>query len=360
MPPRDMSAWRNRFRHSVSDLKLLQGIHENSYYLPKKMFPEETHIFYIYVQPVLIILLIIWLALSVKLIWSKNFIKQYGLMTAYTSLDIVALTLQDLFVAVFILRKENYVPYEWCYAFEAIAIYIPGSLHAVSTWLKLAQSIRVFLVFYKPLHVNSILSKYKITVYILFTIVSACVISAVLFEIDVNFEKTILLDRTTGKVVEVCRDEDYFKPQLERSINSKGVFVLQIVHEIYKGVLPCFLMITLTGGTIFLLKKQQNIRKTLNQQQTNRQESDERLAKVTIAASVTYTIVVLPSLPVTFILYFYSGSYNFAGVLKFLTIMHTAFIICNVPITFILYNWLSRDFREKVIKLYIRLYKFAC
>lgn len=324
------------------------------------MFPEETHMFFIYIQPVLIILLIIWLALSVKLIWSKNFIKQYGLMTAYTSLDISALLLQDMFFAVFITTKQNYVPYKWCYAFEAIAAYTPGCLHAVSSWLKLAQSIRVFVVFYKPLHVNSILGKYKIVVYILSITVCACALSAVLFEMEVNFEKTTLLDKTTGQVVEVCRDEDYFKLQSEHSLNSKGVFALQFVHEIYKGVLPCFLMISLTGGTIVMLKKQQNIRKTLNQQQTNRQESEERLAKVTIAASVTYTIVVLPSLPILFILYFYSGSYNFEVILKFLSIMHTTFVICNVPITFILYNWLSRDFREKVIKLKNHLWKFCC
>ena len=351
MPPKDISAWMKNFANSVNNLELLQLVHANSYYTPKKTFNEQSQIFYIYVQPVLITFLIIWLAISVKLIWSKNFAKQYGLMTAYVSLDIVAFILQDVLLVIFLSREETYIPYDWCYAFEAFTVHIPGCLYMVTIWLKLAQAIRVFVILYKPLHTQSFLSKHKICVYILLVSVCACAISVGIFKIQVNFEKTILLDKSTGEFVEVCRDENYFK----NSHYTEASFTVQVAGEIYRGILPCILMIFLTVGTIYLLKKHQNIRKNLNQQQTNRQESDERLAKVTIAASVTYTIVVLPSLPIFVIVFFKLVSRDMLGVLEILSIMHTAFVICNVPITFMLYNWLSKDYRETVLRLKKRL-----
>ncbi|CAC5363973.1 unnamed protein product [Mytilus coruscus] len=167
-----------------------------------------------------------------------------------------------------------------------------------------------------------------------------------------------MMDRTTGQIIEVCRDENFFKMQSEDSMRSTEATAVKILIEVYKGILPSLFMVLLTGGILFLLKKQENLRTDINRQQTNREEADERLAQVTILATVTYTIVALPSLIVYILWNFQSDSQimHSKTIYETLSVFHTAFVICNVPITFIVYSWLSKDVRKTLHNLKKRIY----
>lgn len=360
MPPTDISAWLKDFMHSVHDLNAVKSIQESSYFSPKQIYSVNTQQFYIYVQPVIITLIIIWLILSLKLLWIKDFTKKYGLMTAYTCLDILAFIMQDIFLIIFLSSADNYVQYEWCYVFEAFTQYVPGCLHMVATWLKLGQSIRMFLIFYKPLHVKIILSNFKIMLYIFVSVVISCSISVGSFTTTVTFGKAILMDRSTGNIKEVCRDDNFFKIKSENSSRSKQAIAVQILIEVYKGFLPSLCMILLTGGILFLLKRQERMRTDINRQQTNREEADERLAQVTILATVIYTIVALPSLLVYILLQLKSESQimHSHSIYEVLSVLHSTFVICNVPITFIIYSWLSKDVRNNFYNLKKRICRY--
>lgn len=97
----------------------IMAMYDDLIYCPKKKTDENAQRFHKYIEPCIILLCLIWHINLIRIMKkSDGFIKKYGFMVVYTSLDLLAISIQDAFLIAFFVRQQNYVEYMWCYAFH--------------------------------------------------------------------------------------------------------------------------------------------------------------------------------------------------------------------------------------------------
>lgn len=350
MPPTNISSWLNALFNSVPDVKTVQQLHEISIFSPNKQFSEDIQLYFIYCQPILISLILIWMGVSLKIVWTDDFRNKYGLMTAYTSLEIVACILQNIACILVFSTESNYVEYEWCYVYEAASEYIPGCLHLISKGLRIGHALLIVILLYTPLKFKTIINIKACVLFCTLTVFCSCTVFVTHFLLSVRFEKTTVFDQTTQEIKAVCRHKDGFVNS--NTINEDTEFVRQIIMDVMSHIAPTILMICLSIAIHLLLKKQIKTRLKLQRECTERVKSDTRLARVTLVATLISTIFTLPAIPTTIVLN--TELKSLEGAINILEIINTVVkvtFILNVPINFFIFSWLSKDFRENIMKI---------
>ncbi|CAC5400977.1 unnamed protein product [Mytilus coruscus] len=355
MPPLNITAWLSSVLQSVPDVKTIQQIQENTFYSPKKTFSDNTIAYYLYCQPIFIVLLVIWMIVSMNLVWIGNHKKIFGLMTAYTSLDIAALLVQNIALITVFSTKDNYLKYELCYVYELSFTFIPMCLRTISQWLKVGQTLTVFIMLYKPLTFKIIVSTKARVLFITLSVFVSCSISVVYYVINVKFEKTIALDKTTKEAHEVCREVSVYTD--DNKTNRNAEFIITITNDIVQQIIPGILMICLFIGIHRLLKKQVKTRKSLHIESTERERSDERLSKVTMIATIISVLFAIPETALTILV---NTDFPFVEavniILEVIGTISRILLVLSIPINFLLFSWLNGQFRNRVLTILKRLH----
>ncbi|VDI79484.1 Hypothetical predicted protein [Mytilus galloprovincialis] len=355
MPPSNITAWLTSLFNGVPDVKTVQKIQEGTFFAPKKAVTDTTIAYYLYCQPIFIILLVIWLIMSIRLIRTENYITKFALMIAYTSLDITALVVQNIAMIAVYSTKDYYIKYELCYVYEAAAVFFPNAMRTISQWLKVGQALTVFLMFYKTLTFKVIVNARASALFVTMSVFISCTISATYYFLHVRFVKAMTVDKTTKEVKEICRYPHIFEDIEKRYRDAE--FIITIINDLVQHIIPGILMICLFLGIRRLVKKQIKIRKRLQRESTEREISDIRLAKVTMATTIISFIFIIPGIPSTILVYtdlFYVESvHTFLDVLASVTRL---LLVLSIPINFLLFSWLSGQFRNRVLVILKRLY----
>ncbi|CAC5400975.1 unnamed protein product [Mytilus coruscus] len=355
MPPLNITAWLTSVFQSVPDVKTLQQIQESSFYSPKKTVTDTTIAYYLFCQPIFIVLLVIWLIMSIRLIWTGNYLTKFALMTAYTSLDIAALVVQNIALIGVFSTKDYYIKYELCYVNEAASVFFPNSMRSISQWLKVGQALLVFLMFYKPLTFKVIVNAKASALYVTLSVFVSCTISVTYYFLHVRFERVMTVDKTTKKVKEICRYSHTFTDTSKRNRNAE--FIITIINDLVQNIIPGILMICLFVGIRRLVKKQVKIRKRLQRESTERAISDIRLAKVTMATTIISLIFIIPGIPSTILLYTdLHTDETVHNILDVLASVTRVLLVLSIPINFLLFSWLSGQFRNRVLAILKRLH----
>lgn len=237
MPPLNITAWLSSVLQSVSDVKTIQQLQEMTFFCPKKTFSDNTIAYYLYCQPVFIVLLVIWMPLLLNLVWIGNHKKNFGLMIAYTSLDIAALLVQNIALISVLSTRDNYIKYELCYVYEAAFTSIPMCLRTISQWLKVGQILTVFIMLYRPLRFRIIVNTKACVLFITLSVCVACSITAVFYLLNVKFKKAIVLDKATKEVHEVCREAFSFTDGNTFKMNRNSKFIISIINDIVQHII---------------------------------------------------------------------------------------------------------------------------
>ncbi|CAG2218035.1 unnamed protein product [Mytilus edulis] len=357
MPPSNITAWLTSLFNGVPDVKTIQKLQESSFYAPKKTVTDTTIAYYLYCQPIFILLLVIWLMMSIRLIWTGNNLTKFALMIAYTSLDITALMVQNIALIAVYSTKDYYIQYELCYVYEATAVFFPNAMRTISQWLKVGQALTVFLMFYKTLAFKVIVNARASALFVTMSVFISCTISVTYYFLHVRFEKAMTVDKTTKEVKEICRYPHIFTDINVNKRYRNAEFIITIINDLVQHIIPGIMMICLFLGIRCLVKKQIKIRKRLQRESTEREISDIRLAKVTMATTIISLIFIIPGIPSTILLYndlhFVEYVHNILDVLASVT---RVLLVLSIPINFLLFSWLSGQFRNRVLVILKRLH----
>lgn len=222
-------------------------------------------------------------------------------MIAYTSLDIAALLVQNIALISVLSTRDNYIKYELCYVYEAAFTSIPMCVRTISQWLKVGQTLTVFIMLYMPLRFRIIVNTKACVLFITLSVCVACSITAVFYLLNVKFKKTIALDKATKEVHEVCREAFSFTDGNTFKMNRNSKFIISIINDIVQHIIPGILMISLFICIHRLVKKQVKTRRSLHVESTERDSSDIRLSKVTMIATIFFVVFVIPETTLTFL-----------------------------------------------------------
>ncbi|XP_063405629.1 uncharacterized protein LOC134689591 [Mytilus trossulus] len=346
MPPFNETSWKQNVFGSVPDVNAVKHLLESSHFNPKRVFSENTKTYYIYCQPILLLLIIGWMGLSLKLVWTHDLKKKYGIMIAYTSLDILASVMQNAMFIVNFTTNDNYVEYNWCIAYEIATNYFPGCLGMISQWLKIGLSLMVFILLYNPMKFKIIVSAKSCALYISFSIICPCAVKVASFLMHFKIEKETKIEKAKQQITQTCRYVTRVTVGTKQIDSSESV--LHIINDIVQAILPGILMISLAIGTTFIIRNHTKTRRRLQRQQSNNEDSDFRLAWVTIVATVFHVIYVLPVIINRIVT---SSSIASIDMYDTTTTVLRILTVISVPINFLIFSWLSKDFRCKCIAI---------
>jgi hypothetical protein len=117
---------------------------------------------------------------------------------------------------------------------------VPQVLTFVSQWLKVAQAFQRFIILYKPIKYKMIFNARSVTVFLIVIVIA---LGSLLTKsiLSINFERVVIIDRTSMENVEICRKPGFFSPESQfPSINN--VTVDSILPKLYNVINPNFLI----------------------------------------------------------------------------------------------------------------------
>ena len=231
---------------------------ELSYYNPKHEFNTPTKTYYVYTQPVVLLLLTVWLIVLIRALWTDDYIKKFGFRTLYSCIDLLTLILQDSFYSYAFTLKNNYLEYDICYVFEICSHIVPDVLIFVSQWLKVAQAFQIFIILYKPMYYQKIFNARSVAVFFV-TIVIALGSFATILILSITFERVVIIDRASMETVEICRRPGFFSK--DEITSTEHVTVEYILLSVFQFLLPSIFMSIFSIASIIVIRKHMKFRK---------------------------------------------------------------------------------------------------
>ena len=321
-----------------------------SYYNPKNEYSTLTKTYYIYFQPCLLLLLSVWLIALICALWTNDYIKKFGFMTLYSFVDLLTLIVQYIVLSYAFTINKNYLEYRICYVFEICIQTVPQVLTFVSQWLKVAQAFQRFIILYKPIKYKMIFNARSVTVFLIVIVIA---LGSLLTKsiLSINFERVVIIDRTSMENVEICRKPGFFSPESQfPSINN--VTVDSILLSVFESILPFIFMAILSVASIILIRKHIKFRKQFRSSTTSPADiASERLVKVTIVTTIFFAFITI----VVLLGFFFKPNADEVLAFEYISIVINALYIIKVPVNFLLLSWLSGGFRKTLKNIWKRL-----
>lgn len=350
----NLTGYLKEFGLAVNEV---MAMYDNLLFCPKKQTHENAQMFHKYFEPCIILLCLIWHINLIRIMRkTEDFIKKYGFMVLYTSLDLLAISIQDAFLIAFLTRQENYVEYNWCYAFHVGTVIGAHFLVRTSLWIKMMHSYQIFIIVYKPLTYRRYFNRRIVSVYMGLVFSLSFTISVFYF-LDLEFEKTYVNDKNSNQFVEVCREPEQFSVNLANKAKYK---VLEIADYICSALLPFISLTIFCISIVRVVRKQTTLWKMQNKNITAREKSTNRLVKVNVLSFVFSAVLLSPMLILSAIEMFTDFS-DIAPLFLYIA-LYSSFIfnvcyICCIPITLFMFSWLSSSFRNGIKKTWTRTTK---
>ncbi|XP_063431567.1 uncharacterized protein LOC134714256 [Mytilus trossulus] len=348
----NLTGYLKEFGLTVNEV---MAMYDDLLFCPKKKTHEYAQMFYKYIEPCIILLCLIWHINLIRIMKkTEDFIKKYGFMVLYTSLDLLGLTIQDAFFIAFLTRQENYVEYNWCYAYQVGTVIGAHFLVRTSLWIKMMHSYQIFIIVYKPLTYRRYFNRRIVSVYMGLVFSLSFTLSLFYF-LDLEFEKIYVNDKNSNQFVEVCRDPQTFSVNLANKAKYK--VDLEIADYICSAALPFISLTIFCISIVRVVKKQTKLWKMENKNITAREKSTNRLVKVNVLSFVFSAVLLSPRLILSAIKMFTQfGSSMLYIILYSSFIFKLSYIFC-VPITLLMFTWLSTPFRNGIKKAWTRITK---
>ena len=350
----NLTGYLKEFGLAVNEV---MAMYDNLLFCPRKQTHENAQMFHKYFEPCIILLCSIWHINLIRIMRkTEDFIKKYGFMVLYTSLGLLGLIIQDAFLIAFLTRQENYVEYNWCYAFQVATVIGAHFLVRTSLWIKMMHSYQIFIIVYKPLTYRRYFNRRIVSVYMGLVFSLSFTISLFHF-LDLEFEKIYVNDKNSNQFVEVCREPEQFSVNLANKAKYK---VLEITDYICSALLPFISLTIFCISIVRVVRKQTKLWKMQNKNITAREKSTNRLVNVNVLSFVFSAVLLSPMLILSAIEMFTDFS-DIASSLLYIT-LYSSFIfnvcyICCIPITLFMFSWLSSSFRNGIKKAWTRTTK---
>jgi len=343
----DGAEWRKDFMKKAT---FGSSYTEMSYYNPKAQWGSLTQTYFIYCQPIVLFLLTVWLIVLIRALWTDEYLRKFGFMTLYSCIDLLLLILQDVVFAYVFTRKQNYLQYEMCYAFEIVAQLIPRNLYLISQWLKVGHAFQRFIILSKPIKYKAIFNERSVVTFFIVIIVVSCSLSTV-WCLLIDFERVVIIDKTRMQTIAICREPGFFSKQ--DYTQSREYNDMKIASIVLASLLPFIFMSFLSIKTVFIIRKQIKFRKQFNLSRTALVVKSERLVKVTIASTIIFATLTVPNLPIMIYLDLQKYNQTMLQIIEYTGVVNSALFILNIPVNFLIFSWLSEGFRKifkKILK----------
>jgi len=325
------------------------GYTELSYYNPKHEFNTLTKTYYVYIQPVVLLILTAWLIALIRALWTDDYIKKFGFMTLYSCIDLLTLIIQDGFYSYVFTLKNNYLEYDICYVFEICSQTVPHVLIFFSQWLKVAQAFQRFIILYKPMEYQKIFNARSVAVFFVAIVIALGSIATTSI-LSITFERVVIIDRASMETVEICRKPGFFSK--DEITSTEHVSVESILLSVFQSMLPSIFMSIFSIASIIVIRKHMKFRKQFQLRSTATDIASERLVKVTIVTTIVSATLTIPRLPIEAVFDKDTGL-----TFEYIAIVSSALFIINIPVTFLFFSWLSEGFRKTVKQIWKRLRK---
>nr|AKQ63080.1 MIP receptor 1 [Platynereis dumerilii] len=252
---------------------------------------------------------------------------------------------------------EDWVPYNWCFAYNAITEHIPTMFHTASIWLTMA------LAFQRYVYVcHSLKAKQWCTIPNVLKSVLVIYIISVLCEVHRFFEHTYI--KTTAKsmvdparniVSCVMNNSEWVTSHINLYYNSYYWFRVVFIHFI-----PCTSLVVFNLLLMVAMFNAQQRRKQLlkqNRRSECRKLKESNCTTLMLVAVVFIFLVVELPLGILFIIFIIQTSLGINiidnNVQSVASLFINIAILFSYPINFFIYCAMSRQFRETFKRLFI-------
>lgn len=329
----------------------IQDILSALVYNPKNSNPHIIQIYYLYIQPFILLCFLFLQIKVIHLLWNTRFVQDFGLLTLFTSLEIFSFLVQNIFFIASFTSSKDYIMFEWCYAFKIATSSVPQFIMAITQWLRIGQSVQRFIIVYKPITFKTILNKTTVTVYLVVILLSALGIGAANFLNAVQFVKVYVKDRDTNEIVEACREVPV--------TNSVAYILTNVFSDVFIFVLPFVVMTATCVWTIILLRHQLLFRRKLKRRITGNDSPIDDLVKITIILTIVFALTCLPSTVAFSVERFYKPPLE---ILTIVSLVNSILTLISMMTVFICQLWMKASFRRIVARLFavISFIKCAC
>ena len=260
---------------------------------PRNVFSPEYLSFIIYGQTVLSVVSIIILVFLHYLLWEPNFFKVYGLMSLYTSMDLINLTIESCLNAAIYFRGKKYIEFDWCYPYLTVQIAVPLCLCFCSQWLKVAHAAQRMVIVYFPMTYTRYFDKRNIVILMCCVIMLALTIAGVHIW-KLSIQKVTIPDKEELEFVDVCIF-GHKRMKDRRLRGDTDVLATTVIALILSEVLPLFIMSVLCVMMIKKIRKQNLFRR----QFLKSGEALDNTDKLLVILTLTTLFTVVSSVPRT-------------------------------------------------------------
>ncbi|CAC5356004.1 unnamed protein product [Mytilus coruscus] len=341
---KNLTGYLKTFGLNVNDV---MAMYDDLLFCPKKKTEENAQRFYKYFEPCIILLCLIWHINLIRIMRkADDFIKKYGFMVFYTSLDLLAISIQDAFLIAFLTRQENYVEYNWCYAFQVGTVIGAHFLIRTSLWIKMMHSYQIFIIVYKPLTYRRYFNRRLVSIYMVLLFSLSFTISLFHF-LDLEFEKIYVNDKNSNQFVEVCREPQIFSVNLANQTKYK---VLEIADYICSAVLPFVSLTIFCISIVRVIRKQTKLWKMQNKNITAREKSTNRLVKVNVLSFIFSAVLLSPRLILSAIEMFTEFGSSVLYIVLYSSFIFNVCYICCIPITLFMFRNSMKKTWERTTK----------
>ena len=155
------------------------------------------------------------------------------------------------------------------------------------------------------------------------------------------------------EIVEICRNPGFFSSEAIPSQDDHE-HTISMLYEIFDSLVPLILMSVISIASIYLIRKQANIRNQLNVGRTGSEIAYERLVKVTIATTIFFAINRLSN-AIKLVVMYTRYEQTLYHTIDYIGYISNALIVLSIPFNFLFFSLLSVAFRKTLQKVWKRL-----
>jgi len=317
-----------------------------------------TELAYGYISPVVVLLTIVTNTLVCIVLLQKH-------MRSPTNLLLVAMAISDMFTGLFPVpifvyfytlgNFRDYVPYDWCYAHNALTIHLPTVCHTASIWLTVALSIQRYLCV-----CHSLQAKTLCTIQNIVRVIVALYIAALVSQASRFFEYSYTPVELTslvgqGTVIGCSRQLiKFFEDNIEVVYGSYWWFRVVFIH-----LVPCTSLVII-NGLLFRTMRNAQARRDMLLRQNRRSEcrrlAESNMATLMLLAVISVFLLVEFPLAILLITLIYENTFQCLVMEKekrdVATLIINLIILLSYPVNFFIYCGMSRQFRETFVNLF--------
>ncbi len=331
-----------------------------------KNFSWREYIVYGYVFPILVLITIVTTTLLSVVLLKEN-------MRSPTNVLLVVISLSQLVTGLLVIPGKIYfitlgnsmewVPASWCYAFDLTTKTLPMICRTAHIWLTVVLALERYVWVHHPIKAK----QWCIIPNMLWATLMVYILT-ILFNIkkffDVEYTAVLAQSRqNASKIILTCMRVEL---QVKKAfLNSNSHYMVNISwfwwHLIYANLIPCAALLVLITLFIWALYNVQRQCETLLRQ--NQCEEWRRLMDsdcTTLVVIAIISLVLLVTLPLAFLLFIIKLEVFMPHSFLEPEHLQTAFFsielcfLLSYPLNFFIYLGISRSFREKFKRLFIR------